>query len=647
MSADPVLFRDLAYVFIAAVAGGALAWITRQPLVLGYVLGGLLISPFTPGPSVSGSDSFELFAEVGVVLLMFSVGIEFSLRDLQRVRWVALVGAPLGVLLTLGLGTGTGFLLGWPPLQGLIVGAVISVSSTIVLARLLMDRGELHSRHGRVLIGISLVEDLAAVVLMVMTPELGSLEDPKRLLGLALALGKSAGILVPFWYLSSKVFPPLMTRAARTRSSELFLLFALAIGLGTAAATQAMGLSVALGAFLAGLIISESDYAHEALARLLSLRDAFVALFFVTIGILIDPWSVLGNLRLLATMMALIIVGKFALRTAIVWTLGQPLSTAILVGMGLAQIGEFSFVLVHVARSAGHIGEAVYQATLAASLITILLNAALFRATTALVGKLGTGDRHQRQEIVVEHERLGNHVILCGFGRVGSAIGEALESFDIPYVVIELDPDIIAGLTARGVPCLFGDAAHRRLLEHAGVERAVLAVVTVPETDRARLAVRALRQLRPKLPILVRFHEATAREGLMRAGADELIQPETEAAATLIRHALRRLALPQDRILAYLDRFRGVMEMAQTPGVAGEALPAVEEIVVGAGRLADQSLGEGRIRERLGVTVVAITRARGPVVLNPRAETVLRSGDRARVFGLPDQIAAFRREVGA
>ncbi len=223
MSADPVLFRDLAYVFIAAVAGGALAWITRQPLVLGYVLGGLLISPFTPGPSVSGSDSFELFAEVGVVLLMFSVGIEFSLRDLQRVRWVALVGAPLGVLLTLGLGTGTGFLLGWPPLQGLIVGAVISVSSTIVLARLLMDRGELHSRHGRVLIGISLVEDLAAVVLMVMTPELGSLEDPKRLLGLALALGKSAGILVPFWYLSSKVFPPLMTRAARTRSSELFL----------------------------------------------------------------------------------------------------------------------------------------------------------------------------------------------------------------------------------------------------------------------------------------------------------------------------------------------------------------------------------------------------------------------------------------
>jgi CPA2 family monovalent cation:H+ antiporter-2 len=646
MSADPVLFRDLAYVFIAAVAGGALAWIARQPLVLGYVLGGLLISPFTPGPSVSDTHSFEVFAEAGVVLLMFSVGIQFSLRDLQRVRWVALVGAPLGVLLTVGLGSGTGLLLGWPPLQGLIVGVVISVSSTIVLARLLMDRGELHSPHGRVLIGISLVEDLAAVVLMVITPQLGSLEDPKRILGLAMALGKSAAILVPFWYLSSKVLPPLMTRAAQTRSSELFLLFALAIGLGTAAATQAMGLSVALGAFLAGLIISESDYAHEALARLLSLRDAFVALFFVTVGVLIDVRKILDNLPLLGAIVALIIVGKFVLRTAVVWALGRPLSTAILVGMGLAQIGEFSFVLVQVARSAGHIGEDVYQATLAASLITILANAALVRATAAWVGRVGAADRHQRQELVVERQHLTGHVVLCGFGRVGSAIGEALESFDVPYVVIEMDPNIIKGLSLRGVPCLFGDAVHRRILEHAGVEHAALAIVTIPSTDRARLAVQSLRQMRPDLPILVRFHEATARQGLMLAGADDLIQPETEAAATLIRHALRRLSMPQERVLAYLERFRGVMEMAQASDRPGEALPDLEEIAVGGGLLADQTLGEGRVRERLGVTVVAITRAGGAVVMNPTAETVLRSGDRARVFGLPEQIAAFRREAG-
>jgi len=618
------------------------------------------------------------------------VGIEFSLRDLHRVRWVALLGAPLAVLLTIGLGAGTGAALGWPPLQGLMVGIVISVSSTMVLARLLMERGELHSRHGRVLIGISLVEDLAAVVLMVVTPELGSLET-KRLLGLGAALGKSALILVPFWYLSSKVFPPLMTRAAQTRSSELFLLFALAVGLGTAAATQAMGLSVALGAFLAGLLINESDYAHEILARLLSLRDAFVALFFVTVGVLIDVRSVLSNLPLLATMVALVVVGKLVLRAAVVWALGQPLSTSLLVGTGLAQIGEFSFVLVQVARSAGHISQDVYQTTLAASLITILLNAALFRAMESWVGRLGLGGRRHRKELAVERAGLRDHVVLCGFGRVGSAIGEALESFGIRYLVIELDPDVRVQQAIRlvlqkfdelgstrqvllwlrrerisvpvtrqcrggrqtewapptyGVPCLFGDAGHGRILEHAGVDRAALAVVTVPEADRARLAVQGLRRLRPDLPILARFHDAASRDGLLRAGADELIQPETEAAATLIRHALRRLELPQERVLAYLGRFRGAMERAQANAGAAEALPAVEEVVMGSGPLADQTLGEARVRERFGVTVVAITKARGPVLHNPTADTVLRTGDRVRVFGLPDQLASFRREAG-
>src|SRR5207244_5542545 len=365
------------------------------------------------------------------------------------------------------------------------------------------------------------------------------------------------------------------------------------------------------------------------LARLLSLRDAFVALFFVTVGVLIDVRSVLSNLPLLATMVALVVVGKLVLRAAVVWALGQPLSTSLLVGTGLAQIGEFSFVLVQVARSAGHISQDVYQTTLAASLSTILLNAALFRAMESWVGRLGLGGRRHRKELAVERAGLRDHVVLCGFGRVGSAIGEALESFGIRYLVIELDPDVIKGLAARGVPCLFGDAGHGRILEHAGVDRAALAVVTVPEADRARLAVQGLRRLRPDLPILARFHDAVSRDGLLRAGADELIQPETEAAATLIRHALRRLELPQERVLAYLGRFRGAMERAQANAGAAEALPAVEEVVMGSGPLADQTLGEARVRERLRVTVVAITKARGPVHANPTAPPVLRAGDRA------------------
>ncbi len=378
MTADPLVFRDLAYVFGAAVLGGIVAWFARQPLILGYVAGGILIGPFTPGPTVSDLHTFELFAEIGVVLLMFSIGIEFSIQDLLGVRWVALVGGPLGILLSMGLGAVVGSLIGWSILQGLVIGAVVSVASTMVLARLLLDQGALQSRHGRVMIGITLMEDLCVVVLTVLLPAL-SVWESARLIAIGLGLGKAALILVPFAYLAAKGIPRLLTGVARTNNDELFLLVALTIGLGTAALTQSLGLSLALGAFLAGLIISGSDYAHETLARLLPLRDAFAALFFVTIGTLINPATIAANLPLLGAMIGLIVIGKLAIWTVIVWLFRHPLSTAFLVAVGLTQIGEFSFVLVQVARQAGHIGSEVYNATLAASLVSILLNGLLVR----------------------------------------------------------------------------------------------------------------------------------------------------------------------------------------------------------------------------------------------------------------------------
>jgi monovalent cation:H+ antiporter-2, CPA2 family len=641
--APHTIFFDLAYVFVAAMLGGALAWWLRQPLILGYVLGGVLVSPFTPGPSVSDVRTFELFAEVGVVLLMFSIGIEFSIRDLLRVKWVALLGGPLGILLSIGLGIGTGALLGWPPIQGMIVGIVVSVASTMVLARLLMDSGELHTRHGRVMIGIVLVEDLAVVVLIVLIPTFGALE-PGRILAVVTALGKAALVLVPFAYVAAKVIPPIMGRVARTRSDELFLVVALAIGLGTAALTQAVGLSLALGAFLAGLVINASDYAHETLARVLPIRDAFVALFFVTIGALIDPVAIFDALPLLGAMIALVIVGKFLVRTGIVWLFRRDLRTAALVGVGLTQIGEFSFILVQVARNAGHVGADVYNATLATSLITILLNAFLVRVVPTWIGRTWT-DRPMPTP-AARSDTPTHHVVLCGFGRVGSAIGEALQTFAIPFLVIERDPDIVKSLQGRRVPCLFGDAAGRGTLEAAGIATASMVIVALPDIDRARLVVRHVRERQETVPILARAHDPGAAEGLGEAGASEVIQPELEAAATLIRHALKRLALPQEQVLAYLGRFRGAMDMATSDDrVATDTLPRVAEITVGQGTLADQSLSEARIRERLGVTVVAVTRARGDVVMNPPAQTIVRAGDRVRIFGLPDQIEAFRVEA--
>jgi monovalent cation:H+ antiporter-2, CPA2 family len=639
MISEPGLFKDLAYVFLAAVLGGALARYARQPLILGYVLGGLLISPLTPGPSVADIHTFERFAEIGVILLMFSLGIEFSLKDLAGVKWIAILGGPLGILMTIGLAMVVGAQAGWSPTRSAVVGMVVSVASTMVLARLLLDRGEIHSRHGRILIGISLVEDLVVVVLIVLIPALGALQGD-RIFAIAKALVTAAVILIPFFYLTRRILPPVLARVARTRSDELFLLVALAIGLGAAALTQAAGLSLALGAFLAGLLINESDYAHEMLSRLLSLRDAFVALFFVTVGVLIDPRVIATNVTLLAVLVGIVVIGNWAIWTIVALMFRQPLSTALLVGVGLTQIGEFSFVLVQVARQAGHVGLDVYNATLAASLVTILLNAVLVRVVPGWIGP-GRFDRPTLTLGLRSAQALEGHVVLCGFGRVGSAIGEALETFGVPYVAIETDPDIVKSLRARNVPAVFGDSAQRVILAAAQTDRAALVIVAIPESDRARLAVSRVRALNPDAPILARVLDVEWRARLMEAGAAEVIQPEQEAASTLIRHALERLALPRDRVLAYLSRFRTAMEHAEAAAAdAGTGLPLIREVHLKGGSPVGRPLGETRMRERFGVTLVGVTRQSGEVVLQPSAETILRVGDRLRLFGLPRQIEA-------
>jgi monovalent cation:H+ antiporter-2, CPA2 family len=378
MEPNPILFRDLSYIFLAAVVGGLLAWRLRLPLILGFVLGGIAISPFTPGPHVSDLHTFEVFAEVGVVLLMFSIGVEFSIPDLLRVKWVALIGAPLGILVMLGVAIGVGKLAGWSTSEGLVIGAAVSVASTMVLARLLNDAGEMSSTHGRVMIGITLVEDLAVICMTLVLPAFGG-SGKDLFVNAAWTLGKALLLLVPLGFLAIKVIPPVFRRVKATCNPELFLLIAIAVCLGTAALAQAVGFSVALGAFLAGLSISGLEDLHDAHTQLLPLRDTFVALFFVTLGTLIDPHVLAKSLPLLGLMLLLIVVGKFLVWMAVVWLFRYSFWTAIAVAAGLTQIGELSFVVVQVGRSSGMVGENVFSTLIAASLISILLNVVIVR----------------------------------------------------------------------------------------------------------------------------------------------------------------------------------------------------------------------------------------------------------------------------
>lgn len=641
MPSDLIFFRDLTYVLLAAGLGGGVAWLTRQPLILGYVLGGILFSPFTPGPVVSDVHTFELFAEIGVILLMFFIGAEFSPQELLRLKWVGLVGGSLGLFALMGLGFGMARLLGWPPVPSLIVGMIVSTASTLVLVRLLLDRGELHAHHGRVAVGLTLVDDLAVVVFIFLMPSLGTLE-PGRFAAVGLALGKAVAVLLPFGYLAAKVFPRLLARIARTQNRELFLLLTLILSVGTAVLSQAAGLSLALGAFLAGLMISGSDYAHEALARLLPLRDVFVAIFFVTVGILIDPRTLLDNLPLVGGMIGLVVIGKLLAWTLVVRLFGNGWRTALLVAVSLTQIGEFAFLLARAGMSAGHVGQEVFNATLVTSLLTILANAILVRRVPAWLGRRDRGAPEDARIPGPVPGSLRDHVILCGFGPIGSAIGEALETFKVPFLVVETDPDIHRGLSGRGVPSLFGDAQQERILEAAGIAQAALLVVTLPEAEAARGIVRTARGQNRGVPILALAGSAEEQERLQASGATGVVQPRLEGAASLIRDALGHLGLAAPRAEAYVDRFREALGLPQRLCPPGpDILPELREVMIGSGDLADQSLREARVRERFGILVLAIERANGESHLNPSADTILRPGDRVRVFGLPEQVRTF------
>ena len=378
-------FLDFGLLFLAACGGAVLAQLLRQPLIVGYVVAGILVGPFTPGPTIADPHPFEQIAEIGVILLMFSIGVEFSLRELLRVGRLALIGGPLGIVLITLLAVGVGWLLGWGATSSVVVGAALSVASTMVLLKLLIERGELTAPHGQAVVGITLVEDLAVVVMTLLIPALGP-SSGGHALSLARGLLLATLILVPVVWLARYVIPRLLVAAARTGNDELLLLTTVTIATGTAALTVLLGLSHALGAFLAGMVISESEPAHRALDRVLPIRDLFVAVFFVSVGMLIRPSVIVAELPTIAAMVGLVTMGKFAVWGSIIRGAGYPTGTALLAALAMTQIGEFSYILGKVGLEAGLVTRPLYDAILGTSLVTILLNALVVRNARRLPG---------------------------------------------------------------------------------------------------------------------------------------------------------------------------------------------------------------------------------------------------------------------
>jgi len=374
-------FAELGLVICAALLGSFIARLTRQPAILGYILGGILISPFTWGPTISDVHHFDEIAEFGVILLMFTIGAEFSPKELARVKGLALIGGPAGVLALIGLGGLAGWMMGWPWTTGVAFGAVISAASTMVLGRLLIDRGILKSETGRITIGISLVDDMAVVVMIVLLPALATL-TPSAVGNLGIELGRAFLILAPVIFLSSKAIPWLLQKVHSWDNKEFLFIFTISLPIAMAAFTEWLGLSLALGAFLGGLLLSNAPEGHQAVKELHGLRDLCIAVFFVSVGAMIDPRQILDDPAKLLILLGLVLVGKTIVWSTVIRIFGADWRTSFRSALYLAQIGEFSFILAAVAVGAGLLSAADSNAILAAALLSILANSLLTKLTS-------------------------------------------------------------------------------------------------------------------------------------------------------------------------------------------------------------------------------------------------------------------------
>lgn len=559
------LIRNIAIVAGAALAGGLAARFLKQSAIIGYLLAGVVIGPHALG-LIEESDEIRVLATIGVVLLLFTLGVKLSLREIMRLKNVAIWGGIFQLLITTGLGIGVAALFGWSLHEAVTFGFLIALSSTMVVIGMLTYRGELESVHGRVMIGILLMQDIAAAFMMFILPVLGdSGENLPATLGLAVL--KAGLFLTVVLLLGAWVVPRFIRRVAGQGSRELFILSSAVLCFGGAFGAYYFGLSAALGAFAVGLLISESDFAHQVLGDMTPLRDIFSAIFFVSVGMLIDLPFMAENMTTVIVIVLTIVLGKFLICSATARLFGYTGKTIPLVGAGMIQIGEFSFVLAELGLEERVISEHIYGLILASALISIILTPLIYSLTTNLstrmiqLGRLKPLVAANTQQSVKEVAKISGHVVICGHGRVGSNVAQMLRQLEIPHLVIDLDPAVISSLRDQGIPCIYGDAGSGEVLSKAGLKEAALLLIAMPDPVAARLALDHARRINPQLDVVARIHSDFELDFLRGRGASELVRPELEASIELVRHTMCRLGLPQDKVQEFIDNWRRTCPM--------------------------------------------------------------------------------------
>lgn len=658
---DYSVLGNLLLIYTVSIAVVFLFHQLRLPSIAGFLVAGALIGPHGLN-LISDIETVQVLAEIGIVLLLFTIGIEFSLKHLVSLRRLLLVAAPIQVGGVIAIALLVGLSAGLPAPQAIFWGFLLSLSSTAIVLKALAASGDSDSPYGRATIGILVFQDLAVVPMILLTPILASPSDG-ALVSILLTLGES--ILVVGCIVAGAWFavPMLLEHIVRSRSRELFLLTVIVMCLGIAWLTSLGGLSLALGAFIAGLVISESEYSHQAIAEVLPFRDSFNSLFFVSIGILMD-WRILMEYPIVVVgLLVLVLLVKFLTGAAAVLAVSMPPRSAVMTGIALAQVGEFSFILAQVGQDDKLLSGAPYQIFLAVSVCSMIITPLLMQLSPHIGRRLEAVQRlhhwfpGQTTAHVLEtegrHLRIKDHVIIVGYGLNGRNLARVLGETEVPYIALDLDGETVRREAAHGLPLYYGDATNPNVLRHVKVEDARVLVVAISDPFMARRTVQVARSLNAKIHIVVRTRYLRELEELHQLGADDVVPEEFETSIEIFALVLRTYNMPQDFVTRKAEQVRregyALLRRSELPELAhhlrGGTLADVE---VETCRIeehspaADKTILQLALRPKTGASIIALTRS-GVTESNPSENTKLLAGDIVVLLGAREEI---RRAMG-
>lgn len=642
-------------IILAGLAVAILVYYLKIPPILGYIISGVMIGPHGAN-LVSDVETIELLAEIGVILLLFSIGLSFSLKELKRVKNIALYGTPLQILVVIAMGYGIGAFLKISAGESFVLGAAASLSSTMIVIKLLMSQKLMGTLSSRVMIGILIAQDLAAVPLMIIIPQINNLQGGLPVLGMVAV--KAVVFLLLIFFLGTKLFPSLLRIIARWDSRELFLLTITALALGVGYLTYLAGLSFAFGAFIAGMVLSESEYSHQALNDIIPLRDVFGLLFFSGIGMLFDPLFAWNHITAVLSISLMVLMGKAIILSSISRAFGYINIVPIATGLGLAQIGEFSFVLAGVALKENVISHEVYSIILSTAIVTMMVSPVLARLAVPLYE---LKKKRQKNNTIAESyntddENIKEHIVIVGGGRVGSFVASVLFVFHHRFILIENNFPRFELVKEKGYPVIFGDGSNTSVLEAAHIERAKLLLITIPDIIATRLTVDFTKKLSPNIHVIARAENREAMEVLRKKEVFEVVLPEFEASLEIIRQALLHMNEPITNVQNYTDQLRknsagnkykvnDVSQVMKHFKNASHLLDIEWFFLEKNSSIANKTLADASIRSETGVSVVGILHNE-EFIPNPLPNLVLREKDYIAIIGTAQAKEKFHKWVG-